>query len=239
MQSGIVDYINDPLNYWVNVEPQDMERFWAGFFRDEVPDAVFLENLYAAPLEFEPGTTQRYSNTNYHLLAMILEQMTGMRYCDYLQTHVFDPCGLEHTTSMIAGNETSIPKDFLALLNAGNVDEKGYTMMPNQERGDGGIHTCVADLWAFDRALVSGQLVGADSLEEMKRFDMGYGCGLYPYEKSAYGHSGRDGTYTTQNVIIETETSGRVYLIIATSTEAGVYGLDALVKVALPLLSRL
>lgn len=239
MQSGIVDYINDPTAYWVNVDPQDMDRFLAGLFGDDVSDAVFLENLYAAPLEFEPGTTQRYSNTNYHLLAMIVERITGMRYCDYLQAHIFDACGLEHTTSMVAGNETSVPKDFLGLKMAGYVDEKGYSMMPNQERGDGGIHTCIADLWAFDRALVSGQLVGADSLEEMKRFDMGYGCGLYPYKKNAYGHSGRDGTYTTQNVIIETEAFGKVYLVISTSTEAGVYGLDALLKVALPMLGKL
>ena len=110
------------------------------------------------------------------------------------------------------------------------VDENGYTMAPNAERGAGGVHTCVADLWAFDRALVSGQLVSGDSLEEMTHFEMDYGCGLYPYGKNAFGHSGRNGTYTTQNVIIESAQYGRVYFIASTSEDAGIYGLDVLTK---------
>ena len=56
---------------------------------------------------------------------------------------------------------------------------------------------------------------------------------LYPYTKNAYGHSGRDGTYTTQNVIIETEQFGRVYYIASTPTDAGSYGLDAITQAVL------
>ena len=62
----------------------------------------------------------------------------------------------------------------------------------------------------------------------MMNFDMDYGCGLYPYGKHAYGHSGRNGTYTTQNIIIESEQYGRLFFIASTSTDAGTYGLDVL-----------
>jgi CubicO group peptidase (beta-lactamase class C family) len=236
MQSGIADYVNNPEGFWVNVGKDELDLFMRRTYRDEVTDEEFLENLYAAPLDFAPGTQQDYSNTNYHLLGMIVEQVSGMSLRDYLQEHIFDPCGMEHTTAVIAGNETSVPTVFQDLLAEGMVNEKGYTMAPNYERGAGGVHTCPADLWAFDRALVSHQLVAGSSFEEMTRFEMEYGCGLYPYTKKAYGHSGRDGTYTTQNVIMESEQFGRVYFIASTPTDAGSYGLDAVLNAVISVL---
>ena len=233
MQSGIPDYVNDPEGFWGMVDADALDKFMLRTFRDEVEEEEFLENLYMAPLDFAPGTQQDYSNTNYHLLALIVEQVSGMKLCDYLRVYIFDPCGMEHTTATIAGNETSVPTVYQDLLAIGMVDEKGYTMAPNLERGAGGIHTSLADLWAFDRALLSGRLLESSSLEEMMRFDMGYGCGLYPYAKNAYGHSGRDGTYTTENVIIESDQFGRVYFIASTPTDAGSYGLDAITQAAL------
>ena len=233
MQSGIVDYVNNPRDFWVNVSDEDLEPFIRRSFRDEVSDEEFLDNLYAAPLEFTPGTQQEYSNTNYHLLGMIVEQVSGIPLGDYLQEHIFDPCGMEHTTALIVGNETSVPTVFGDLLADGMVDENGYTMAPNYERGAGGVHTCVADLWAFDKALVSCRLTSRSSFEEMTLFEMDYGCGLYPYQKHAYGHSGRDGTYTTENVIIESEQFGRIYFIASCSSDAGTYGQGSILQVAL------
>ncbi len=230
MQSGIADYTNDPETFWGDLCKRDTEKFTYMFFNDEMSDDDFLRALYAAPLYFAPGAASDYSNTNYHLLALIVEQASGMQFSEYLQRHIFDPCGMEHTTSMAIGDETSVPKLFQDLFSAGIVNENGYSAQPNTERGAGGIHTCAADLWAFDKALVSGQLVSGDSLEEMTHFDMDYGCGLYPYGKNAYGHSGRNGVYTTENVIIASEQFGSVFFIASTSTDAGIYGLDALMK---------
>ena len=232
MQSGIADYTNDPETFWGETAAQDPDQLISMFFNDEFSDEDFLQALYAAPLYFTPGTEQSYSNTNYHLLAMIVEQVSGMKFNEYLQEHIFTPCGMEHTTSMAVGDETSVPKLFTDLLSMGVVNENGYSVQPNTERGAGGIHTCVADLWAFDKALVSGQLVSSESFEEMTHFEMDYGCALYPYGKNAYGHSGRNGTYTTQNVIIESEQYGRVFFIAATSSDTGTYGLDTLTKLA-------
>ena len=228
MQSGIADYTNDPEAFWGNPAGQDPEKFTYMFFHDELSDEDFLRALYAAPLYCAPGAEQSYCNTNYHLLAMIVEQVSGMKFSDYLREHIFIPCGMEHTTSMAVGDETSVPGFFGDLFSAGIVNENGYSPQPDTERGAGGIHTCAADLWAFDRALDSGRLVGSASLEEMKRFEMDYGCGLYPYGRTAYGHSGRNGTYTAQNIFIESAQFGRIYFIALTSTDAGIFGLDAL-----------
>lgn len=233
MRSGIKDYVNDPMGFWGITDENEIDQFIARFYRDDVSDKELLKYLYAAPLYFTPGTNMSYSNTDYHLLALIIEQITGMKFCDYVQAHIFEICGLEHTTSMAIGDETSVPKMFSDIFEIGIVNESGYSMSPNQERGAGGIHTCTADLWSFDRMLLSGQLVSRTSLEEIMHFDMDYGCGLCPYGKRAYGHSGRNATYTTQNVMIESEQFGRVYYIASTSSDAGTYGLEAITKAIL------
>ena len=230
MQSGIADYVNDPLSFWALVDEKDLDDYLYRFYHDEVPDEELLQNLYAAPLDFEPGTEMSYSNTNYHLLAMIVEQVSGMKFNEYLQAHIFDPLGMEHTSCMAIGDETSVPLLFTELVALGMVNENGYSMSPNGERGAGGIHTCVTDLWTFDKALLSGQLVSSASLEEIMHFDMEYGCGFEPYGKNAVGHSGRNGTYTTQNMVIDSEQYGRIYFLASTPTDAGSYGLDTLVR---------
>ena len=59
------------------------------------------EDLVAAaaarPLAFPPGTQFAYSNTNYVLLGLLIERVSGMTYADYLQTHIFAPLDLRNT----------------------------------------------------------------------------------------------------------------------------------------------
>ena len=230
MQSGIKDYFNDPENFYANVNEEDLDAFLKRLYLDEVSDEEFLQNLYASELDFEPGTKQVYSNTNYDLLAEIVEQVSGEKFCDYLQKNVFDICGLEHTTSMVAGNETSVPKNFDTMFEWNMVDETGRFRAVCRERGSGGIHTCTYDLLSFDRALFGGKLVSNTSLAEMRDFVMGYGCGLIPYAQTAIGHSGFNGAFTTQNIIFDTDEFGKVYFIAMTANIESQSGLDTMVE---------
>lgn len=211
MQSGIPDYLNTPEVFW------GFSGNWAqkdDLLQDRITDEEFLSALYSAPLDFTPGTKMMYCNTNYQLLAMIVEQVSGMRFCDYLKKNIFEPCGMEHTTSMVQGNETSVPLSFKTYYDSGMVDEHGHSMQCIRERGDGGIHTCVADLLAFDRALFGGKLINSESLSEMMNFDHGYGCGLMPVGTSGCGHAGNGFTYTAENRITPLKDGGNLYVII-------------------------
>ena len=51
----------------------------------------------ASPLEFEPGTKVRYSNTGIDIGAAIVEVITGKRWEDYLKEEVLDPLGMNDT----------------------------------------------------------------------------------------------------------------------------------------------
>ncbi|MBO4636317.1 MAG: beta-lactamase family protein [Clostridiales bacterium] len=214
MRSGIPDYLNEFDLFWRDYDEENMEEFYRIVASDGFSDQDLLDNMYDADLLFEPGTQMSYSNTNYTLLAMIVEELSGMAFCDYMQEYIFDVCGMEHT-SMAAGDETSVILNWEEPYELGLVDTNGHSMMPNTDRGDGGIHTCLADLLAFDRALFGGQLVSEGSLAEMTNWIDNYGCALMRNTGSsgAY-HMGGAFTYISSNTILDSQNFGHVYIIM-------------------------
>ncbi len=62
-----------------------------------------LEQWARKPLDFEPGTKWQYSNTNYVIAGLIVEQASGMRLMDFLQKRVFTPLGMTSVRDADAG----------------------------------------------------------------------------------------------------------------------------------------
>lgn len=60
-----------------------------------------LEELIARfrdlPLEFEPGSQHRYSNSGYVLLTQVIEILSGQSYDDYVQDNLLTPLGMSNT----------------------------------------------------------------------------------------------------------------------------------------------
>ena len=212
MNSGIPDYMNNPDPFWNISGAEAADKQLSDILQDKTTDEQFLEALYNAPLMFEPGTQFSYSNTNYRLLAFIIEQVTGMKYCDYVQKNIFDKCGMKKTTSMAKDDMTYVPVDFEEQAAYGFTDENGYPVCPNNSRGDGGIHSCVSDMIAFDRALFGGKLLTKNSMEILLKDDDSYCCGLNQ-DKNGYSHDGSSMTCYAKNKIIESDELGYVYVI--------------------------
>ena len=212
MSSGIPDYNNNPDPFW-NISGEDAaNKKLSDVYFDRISDEEFLQAMYKAPLGFEPGTQYEYSNSNYHVLAFIIEKVSGMKYCDYVKKNIFDKCGMTKTTSMVKGDLTYKPEGFDELVQYGFTDKDGYPACTNSIRGDSGIHSCITDMVAFDRALFSGKLLNKNSMETMLKAEDGYCCGLMK-EKDGYSHSGSSFTCSTNNKIIESKEFGHVYVI--------------------------
>lgn len=212
MNSGISDYLNNPDPFW-NISGADAaNKQLSEIYLDKTTDDEFLAALYQAPLEFETGSKYEYSNTNYRLLAMIIEQITGKKYCDYVKKNIFDKCGMTKTSSMEMGDLTYAPRDFEELAEYGFCSEDGYPACPNNSRGDGGIHSCLTDMVAFDRALFSGKLLNEKSMEALLKEENDYCCGLKK-QKDGYAHDGSSVTCNGNNKIIESEEFGHIYVI--------------------------
>ena len=64
---------------------------------EEKNTSLIKEWVFSRSLLFEPGSSFRYSNTNYILLADIVEQVSGRYYNDFLREHIFNPLDMKHT----------------------------------------------------------------------------------------------------------------------------------------------
>lgn len=212
MVSGIPDYLNNPDPFWNISGAEAADKQIADIMQDRTTEEEFLAALYKAPLSFEPGTQYEYSNTNYRLLAFIIEQVSGMRYCDYVQDNIFDKCGMIHSTSMAKGDLTYVPVNFEEQVEYEFTDKDGYPVCPINTKGDGGIHSCLSDLLLFDRALFGGKLLGKEAMKTLLTAEGSYCCGLRLIN-NGYSHDGASLTCSAYNKIIESEEFGHVYVI--------------------------
>ncbi len=111
------------------------------------------------PLEFEPGANQRYSNSNYNLLALVLEKVTGESYGDYIRKHILEPAGMQNSGSDGDASRV-IPLLASGYVPAGMADyEKAAYIDWSNKTGNGSLYSTVDDLYRFDRALTTDSLL--------------------------------------------------------------------------------
>lgn len=159
---------------------------------------------------FPPGRGFQYADTNYHLLAMIVEQATGRSFPDALRTFLFEPLGMKQS-SMLHLSEPLEPyrhpiADF-TIRGLRMNDRASYGAL---DHAGGGIVATAHDLLAFMLALTSYRLVGEKTLGRMLRdrakygFGMDYGYGimqfktvplLMPKSLNCWGHPGATGAF--------------------------------------------
>ena len=105
------------------------------------------------PLEFAPGYKQSYSNSNYNLLALILEKVSGENYAEYLRRHIFEPAGMKDT-GLDDNALRLIPNAASGYTPAGiSGFEKAPYLDWSNKTGNGNLYSTVDDLYRFDRAL--------------------------------------------------------------------------------------
>ena len=111
------------------------------------------------PLDFQPGTDQQYSNSNYNLLALVLEKVSGESYEDYLRKHIFEPAGMHNTGADLDATRV-VPSLASGYYPAGIT---GYEKAPyldwSNKTGNGNLYSTADDLLRFDRALNTDTLL--------------------------------------------------------------------------------
>lgn len=147
---------------------------------------------------FPPEFAWAYSNTNYSILAMILQNITGQTSMDYIQQHIITPLGLTQTeipsTVSINNNHMGCYWNIGTWIDMTDVNASLYW-------GWADIVSTTTDLNTFYHALLSGQLVNQNSLTKMFTMFPGtydYGLGLDFYSignnnDAYFGHTGEVG----------------------------------------------
>jgi CubicO group peptidase (beta-lactamase class C family) len=114
---------------------------------------------------FETGTSYRYSNSAYALLALIVERASGLSFATFLRDRIFRPLGMTHTVAYEEGISTVANRAF------GYTQAEGAWTRTDQSQtsavlGDGGIYSSIDDLAKWDAALYDERLLRAESLKE-------------------------------------------------------------------------
>lgn len=114
-------------------------------------------------LNFRAGSQYLYSNTNYNLLAIIVDRVSGMSFAEFTRRHLFEPLGM--TSTQWRDDYTRIVKG-RAVAYERERDAWHQSMPFENVHGNGGLLTTVGDLlrWNanFDSARVGGHALAAE-----------------------------------------------------------------------------
>lgn len=112
---------------------------------DLVTQEHILDVIYGQrELNFEPGSKYLYSNSNYALLATIVERVSGESFGDWMDTNVFDPLGMENTR--VGDDHEEIIKHRAASYALAANGEYATQVFPYSGYGAGGIYSSADDL---------------------------------------------------------------------------------------------
>jgi CubicO group peptidase (beta-lactamase class C family) len=134
-------------------------------FKPQLHDADVLRLLESQDRTyFKPGSSYRYSNSGYALLALIVERASGRTFATFLRERIFQPLGMSNTVAYEEGISTVSTRAF------GYTQEQGRWSRTDQSQtsavlGDGGIYSSIDDLAKWDAALYDGRLLRPSSLQ--------------------------------------------------------------------------
>lgn len=134
---------------------------------EEISRQQAVMAAFDASLEFQPGTDYLYSDTGYGLLAAIVETTSGQPFQTYLKQDLFEPAGMVHTGFYNDPQWTELP------VAHGYNNRKDFGSAATQPGpywgllGFGGVLTTVGDLYSWNTALESNQILSEQSVTKL------------------------------------------------------------------------
>jgi len=111
------------------------------------------------PLEFEPGTNNRYSNGGYLVLGLIIEKVSGVDYYTYVRENIFKPCGMLNTDSFARdANVPNLARGYTLEGVAGSARVLNFATLPGKGSSAGGGFSTAEDMLKYVMALKEGKI---------------------------------------------------------------------------------
>lgn len=222
MRTGISDFVNDPLNFWG--DETGAELYGTGIYTEEAYKSFFdkysdkiVQQAFCTKPSYEQDKKYDYSNTNYSILAAIIEKKCGMSYAEFMEETVFKPCGMTDTTSMKEGNvQASIKKDV-------------WYDPVKPAKGCGDVHSTAVDLLKYQRALFGGYLLNEESMKEVLNFVDDYGFGWQQMGPWTL-HGGTTPGFSTFNGVLDKK--GKKIYVIMCANQGEEYVLQLIVPLS-------
>lgn len=173
--SGIPDYFDESVM-------DDYEELWRDFPNYKIRRSSDLIPLFInKPMLYKPGEKFQYNNTGFVILGLIIEEITGVRFDEYLKEKIFEPSGMQDTgyfeldrlPAKCAYSYIFDSDRGEYYTNIYSVDVKGT--------GAGGAFTTVTDINNFWKFLLGGKLISDNMFKQMliPQSEENYGYGIW------------------------------------------------------------
>ncbi|WP_198043919.1 serine hydrolase domain-containing protein [Janthinobacterium sp. 1_2014MBL_MicDiv] len=151
--SGLPDVLDQRSGKLVGPQPDDADAAWTA--------------VQALPMDFQPGTRYRYNQSNYVLLAQLIERQGGQPFVDFVQRHQFDVAGMRHSGFGDAKDVVANKASSYVLARGGKGYRNVIEDFPVFMRAGAGINSTAGDLANWLIALQSGRLLAPASVERL------------------------------------------------------------------------
>ncbi|MEO0330683.1 MAG: serine hydrolase domain-containing protein [Bacteroidota bacterium] len=217
-RSGLPDYFEDKPTSGENMMSllfSEPERYWE-------PEELIQFTKQHFQAKFEPGTDYHYTDTEYILLGLIIEQLEGKPLHQVFAARIFQPLNMGLTSMHLRSEPTITPDHPMAELYADTYEISRLKSLSADWAG-GGLLSTPEDLYVFLKALREGQLVQPATWEKMQQWTeeskgIYYGYGLRKWglrelsptlpELTLIGHSGSTSSFIYYCPELDTYLSG-------------------------------
>ena len=177
------------------------------------------------PLDFDPGTQYQYSNTNFNIVGLIIEKVSGQPFWNFLSTRVLRPLGLTNTIDLDTQRGQLEPTGYMR--NALGPLRPAIPEAPGWYFADGGMAMPASDLLTWDISEMDRSLLAPESYREMETETklrngqgIGYGLGVavgYRNGHRVVAHGGEIGGFVASNTVFPDD---KIAVVVLTNQEA-------------------
>nr|WP_164881927.1 serine hydrolase domain-containing protein [Ornithobacterium rhinotracheale] len=183
-RSGLPEYLKFSTRYWTSSAPMYNEELLAMFRNKKMR------------LDFQPGTSFSYCNSNFAMLALLIERITKMPYKQFVSQYIFEPLNMQN--SFVYDPMDTYNFSFAKSYKA-NFSDFNNTFQDGVY-GDKGIFTTVEDLYRWDRALYKNEFLAEEFKQNAftptrdwsveKNYGLGWRIKCYPNGEKYVYHTG-------------------------------------------------
>lgn len=145
---------------------EDYEPIYGDQFPEQILDrgvADIIANTTGT--YFSPGTEYRYSNSAYAILAVLVEDLSGQSFPDFLQDNIFGPLGMNETVAYRRGTNDVTNRALGYKVDRNKIEPADQSAW-SAVLGDGGVYSSVMDLYKWDQALYDNNLLSPDTWQQ-------------------------------------------------------------------------
>ena len=185
MRSGIAEFYEEIYDdYNINELPVGELRYTLTNNGSKEDNRDILQRwLFSQPLRYTPGSKCVYCNSNYFLLARLVEKVSGVPYETFIEQNILLPLEM---------NDTVFIDDGIGDLRLAKNTHPAKTVFVGITMGLGDLITTVGDMQKWMTSFFGNRLLSAASIRAMTYSDSysGYGYGVVPLGNGKWCHYG-------------------------------------------------